>query len=104
MAHGFVVLRTMDYGILVDAKHAKLLHCIWVMWHIIDIETARVEQNSHVYANMSLRSGIDAFLSRSSVSDEELECYYMAYVYAFTALCEVVNSSVCGVRANLSTV
>lgn len=106
MAHGFVVLRTMDYGILVDAKHAKLLHCIWVMWHIIDIETARVEQDSDGYANMSLRSGIDSFLSRSSVKDEELDCYYMAYVYAFTALCEVVESSVCegDVRANSPTV
>ena len=94
MAHGFVVLRTIDYGILVDVKHVKLLHCIWVMWHVVDIETARVEQNSDVYANMSLCSGIDAYLSQSNVSDEELECYYMSYVYTFKTLSEVLNSCV----------
>ena len=86
MSDSFVVLRTSDYGILIDTKYAKLLHCIWVLWHIIDIETARVEQYDDVYLNMSIRAGIDAYLSQSGVTDDELDCYYVAYECVFKAL------------------
>lgn len=81
MGTSFVVLRTPECGILVDIQYRKLIHCIWVLWHINDIEVARVEHCVEHYAGLSIRAGIDEFLQKYSVTEDELSCYYSAYSY-----------------------
>ena len=93
MCASFIVLRTSECGILVDRQYKKLIHCIWVLWHIIDIETARVEEFNTTDFTSSLRTSIDTFLNKHAATDEELDCYYSAYVYVDGVMRELLDAS-----------
>lgn len=89
----FVVLHTAEYGMLIDIKYKKLLHCIWVMWHIVNIETSRVEQSKVFNSSISISSCVHEFLHDSAITDEEIMCYYSAYTLIQTTFNNLLSAS-----------
>lgn len=84
----FIILRGHEVHMLVDAKYTGFLQCVWILWHITDIETTRLERYmGDMQTSVSIKAVIDQFIhSDAYVSDEETALYFAAYEHVRSTL------------------
>ena len=68
---------------LVQRRYRKFLHCLWMLWHMADIETSRAEMFTQCDSvSGSIKSMIQRFIaSEHFITEEQARLYYEAYVY-----------------------
>ena len=96
----FVIVRGANAHVLVDARYTHFLQSLWMLWHVAEIETARVEAYVDDWGGAgSIRSHIQNFLDRAAISDDEVALYHAAYTYVRATLLPQMQAACAGERA-----
>jgi hypothetical protein len=78
----FVVVHGQHLQMLVDARLEGFVRCWWMLGHILDIETARVDAFcARGESADTIKHAIEAFVETAGVSEAETDAYHAAHEY-----------------------
>ena len=96
----FVIVRGGNAHLLVDARYAPFLYSLWMLWHVSEIETARVETFMRDRTSSgSIRSHIQSFIDTAVVGDDEAGLYLGAYEFVRATLLPLMQEACRGKKS-----